>query len=1012
MTSLPSICISNDADFTADFPYIVIEYFKEDLEVRPGDKILRMKGDSSSRVDLEEYYDIKQQKFKAASIILHSDDNRVYTERWKYIGTIVVIQPSPTQTYFSESLDHPHYSVHPIEYQSFQSHVKAFQRTNGGLPKLKFCNNTINHSIPGMVTITNQMTSEVREVMDGFDLNDIVSYMNKNKSKDPRRRNIKVDSGLTSGQCQIRKEKWSGISGPNILKTTHDPPVRRMREQLYRLLDCGVPQEWRGRVYNDQERQHYFEVDGFPNTHPGVQIHASRASLGSPYSCLAIHRDVHNDNEDENFAPVLVVSWLVSVDSKATRVALITYSRKFVGETMAKIAKYSPAIEFVSSFYFQMQVEGRANIDQEIFKHKFVTGGNTLLVAARVKPYMDTCVHYSAMGADALLKLNRKYRISMQQGLALLYSVCASNSPDYFRVFTNHLLQDEDFANKYFETKNPLMIAIDVYEMIFSRKAESSRNKQKLLGQRHQPCGNRQASRQAIRDSLQTLVSLCSSFANWSKTKKSLGCKQHVREMYFSTLKTLCKSETNGGVYGAGPLIANKLLHTGALVGLFPFQFLLQSKIAESTNTFYFFDEVYDLSNPDEDSPILLDGIAHLTKTNPRMAEGSCCKAAIEWSQDTYGKGFKATDTIYPDMSILTVHYEVDGKLKRLIIKETTAQSTTVVAPEDLCWVWGDSLKITPWVNCDGLWIGSFDRPRGERATVPGQVPNDKKKQQDFKRARVKGPEKKGGVSKKKPAMRAKKWLNQVNMVGSTVAYKGKKGSSPPSVVYAPSIPKRGKKKRKRAALDKGPAEFEWVSFNYPVQADVILATLNCRKPFNKWALLARALGGGTNKSASKRLVDLKWTKGGMVVPSITDATGSIYYPPVPGRSWKKSKLLVSEEGRVSFPNARVAQGYTVMNFLMDRYRKGMEDYFSEILAAHKWEFVPQTYKVGSRMCDPIKMIVFYDSDKQSQVEMMAVCLLLRKKQGVFALVDDFGRVMEDTTTRFVVQHPVFRSIV
>jgi hypothetical protein len=118
------------------------------------------------------------------------------------------------------------------------------------------------------------------------------------------------------------------------------------------------------------------------------------------------------------------------------------------------------------------------------------------------------------------------------------------------------------------------------------------------------------------------------------------------------------------------------------------------------------------------------------------------------------------------------------------------------------------------------------------------------------------------------------------------------------------------------------------------------------------------------------------------------------------------------EDGTVSFPNQRVAIFYTVMKFLLEKYHGGMVDYFSEMLATHQCEFVPQTYKVGSRMCDPIKMIVFYDNDKQNQVEMMAVCLLLRKKQGVFALVDDFGRVMEGTTTRFLVQRPVFRSIV
>jgi hypothetical protein len=70
------------------------------------------------------------------------------------------------------------------------------------------------------------------------------------------------------------------------------------------------------------------------------------------------------------------------------------------------------------------------------------------------------------------------------------------------------------------------------------------------------------------------------------------------------------------------------------------------------------------------------------------------------------------------------------------------------------------------------------------------------------------------------------------------------------------------------------------------------------------------------------------------------------------------------------------------------------------------------TYMVGSRICDPIKMVVFYDANKQKVVEMMVVCLLLCNKQGAFALVDDFGRVILDTTNRFLVKHPVFRPIV
>ena len=46
-------------------------------------------------------------------------------------------------------------------------------------------------------------------------------------------------------------------------------------------------------------------------------------------------------------------------------------------------------------------------------------------------------------------------------------------------------------------------------------------------------------------------------------------------------------------------------------------------------------------------------------------------------------------------------------------------------------------------------------------------------------------------------------------------------------------------------------------------------------------------------------------------------------------------------------------------------------------------------------------MIVLYNND-QRVMELMAICLELRNNQGVFALVDDFGRVLRDTCIRFV----------
>ena len=216
----------------------------------------------------------------------------------------------------------------------------------------------------------------------------------------------------------------------------------------------------------------------------------------------------------------MVVSLLVQIDGKVARMAIITYSRKSVAETHARIQRYGRAIEHLSKFYLKMKQEGRATVTAEIFNQEYKREGYGKLLAARIKPHMNTCIHWSAMGADAILKLNRKYQISQSQAMALIYSVCAANSPDYFRVITNKLLEDEELANNFFE-QNALYIAIEVYETIFDFKQEAARGKHKLPGQRHQPCGNRQASREAIVLSLKSMVYTCDSMSCFENKNKS-----------------------------------------------------------------------------------------------------------------------------------------------------------------------------------------------------------------------------------------------------------------------------------------------------------------------------------------------------------------------------------------------------------------------------------------------------------------------------------------------------------
>ena len=204
------------------FPFVVIEYFKNDIRDRPTDAQLRI--DSGSTPDLSRHYKKETNSFQVDKLDIENGDNRIHAPRWIYIDLIVVIAPSPEQTYFSESLDHPHYSVHPLEYQSYLAHLKRFQRQNGNSPKLRFCDGTKNHSLKGRLTVTNRIPPHVKQVMDGFDLPAIASLVAQHGKRDDKRGNVKLDTGLASAQCQTRRPEWYGLSGPNQLKLSHEPP--------------------------------------------------------------------------------------------------------------------------------------------------------------------------------------------------------------------------------------------------------------------------------------------------------------------------------------------------------------------------------------------------------------------------------------------------------------------------------------------------------------------------------------------------------------------------------------------------------------------------------------------------------------------------------------------------------------------------------------------------------------------------------------------------------------------
>jgi hypothetical protein len=954
------------ATCTGDFPYLVIEYFRQNsLSQTISDKKLRIEGQLEIAGKIKEVYSEATDSFLVEQIKISGSDNRVYKERWKLIEMIVVVEPSLFQTYFSKSLNHAHYSVHPLEYQSYCQHLRQFQKTNKEHPTLYFCSKQQDHDIPGLIYVRNKVNGDLQKALFAFPLTDMVVAVKKHGKQDEKRGNYKLDTGLASGLCQKRLPEWFGIAGPNHLLHTKLEVCKVVRSKLYKVLPLATPSSYKGKLYYCHRTASLFGYKLYKDSEDGVHIHSFRMALSWKSSELAIHRDVHNDNANMVFSPVVVASWMVRFEKKVMRVAVITYSRKFVADTIAKIDRYGPAINHITGFYHRMRQQRRTMLDPTLFQQAYKKEGYSMLLAARIKPHINTCLHWSAMGADAVLQLNRKYRISQEQGLALIYSVCASNSPDYFRVITDCLLKDSELGQMYFSRPSS-RIVIDIYEMIFHFKADASRGKHTLPGQRHQPCANKRGSREAVCLSLQNMINSCNSIAGMDNV--SWNCKQNVKKVYLSTLKTFCKSETNGGIYGAGPLVSNKIIQIGALVGLFPIQFLLQSKIAKSTCTYRYLSQQFGLDNVETDSGILLDALAFTTSTNQLLAEGMCCKAAQEYNMQQNGREIIWVDTIYYGMSILTLNMEDDGTAP-LCVQEVTAKGISVVDLEDRSWKLEVNNGGTKEERWKGYWIGCLNRP----------------------------------VSIESRKIKRERLLTDV--INRRKDCQRKKGDCSTT-----TIPTRKRKRNKQKVVPPVEEKYtKWIQFNYPLQSDVLVASLKCRKPYNKWSLLGQALGKCTGVNASHRDLSIHTllenvspgTKRWWYAAVIPLPNGTSYSPPTPQPCWDKCGYKL-EGARAWFTDFDVARGYTIINFLVKEHTDLMNRWLSTLLNRYGNQFSPQRLKIATRKRDPKKMVVLWDNDRR-QIEPMAVCMEITNNQGVFALVDDFGRILQDTAHRFLI---------
>jgi hypothetical protein len=155
-------------------------------------------------------------------------------------------------------------------------------------------------------------------------------------------------------------------------------------------------------------------------------------------------------------------------------------------------------------------------------------------------------------------------------------------------------------------------------------------------------------------------------------------------------------------------------------------------------------------------------------------------------------------------------------------------------------------------------------------------------------------------------------------------------------------LSKQGKKRKKRGSTRNIVLEVPedsprlWTDFNYPLQSDVLIASLRCRKPFNKWNLLGAELAKPGCRAASKKDVCIiQHATQKRRFAAFIGSAGIIYYPPAPDPCWYSGGYFIEDE-KVWFNSAQLARRYTVMSFLLKKKSPKMEEWFNKILSERK----------------------------------------------------------------------------
>ena len=242
---------------------------------------------------------------------------------------------------------------------------------------------------------------------------------------------------------------------------------------------------------------------------------------------------------------------------------------------------------------------------------------------------------------------------------------------------------------------NAYQIGYYFYDQIFKKKElHAASRKKKVAGQRHQPSNNKRAEKKLVHLSIKNLGLLVSSLTSLS------GSQQKDLNTFCKASVILCKSPSDNGCHGCGPLTCQHILVAGAMLGLFLNSFMGHAEIAPSTVSFEYICQKYGY---ERDSPTiaeemrqLLDAVAEVIGQTPLVAENNGCEKVRSAKGTT-----RYYDTIFPCQRI--IHYLPDENVLQVTSHEGCGKVGTLMK-----WKKGSKGSLPP--RLDGYWDVKLDR--------------------------------------------------------------------------------------------------------------------------------------------------------------------------------------------------------------------------------------------------------------------------------------------------------------